>query len=99
MLGYIYVFTNKVFPNDILNIQVSFFDKEQFSDELNKHYLDPIKIVIQQPTVNILDAKDYLQDILKKYRYKKENFYKITTREINIILLNMTIRHSKKYIF
>ena len=37
MLGYIYVFTNKVFPNDILNIQISFLDKDQFSDELNKH--------------------------------------------------------------
>ena len=96
MLGYIYVFTNKLFPNNMLNIQISRFDKSTFSRELNKHYLDPIKIIIQQPTANIIEAEKYLSNILNKYKFNENsNFFRINLQKINYILLNMTIKHSK----
>jgi len=70
MLGYIYVYSNSMFPKNIINIQFSTDNSDEFSNMINKNYIDPIEILFIQPTVNIELTQYYLQ--LELIDYKKQ---------------------------
>ena len=94
MLGYIYVFTNKIFPENIFNIQYSISDPELFTIEFNKYYLDPINVLLIQPTVDLNKSQDYLNNELFEYKIK-DNFYNINKKQIKILLLKTIVNQIK----
>ena len=91
MLGYIYVYTNPMFPKNIINIQFSTDNTDEFSNIINKNYIDPIEIVFIQPTVKIELTQYYLQFDLLDYK-KTEQFYDITLKNLKSIIRKIMLQ-------
>ena len=85
MLGFIYVYTNILFPNNIINIQYSTYNTDKFSNIINKNYIEPIYILFIQPTVNLDLTKSVLELELSNYR-KHTQFYTIALKKLKPII-------------
>ena len=91
MLGFIYVYTNSMFPNNIISIQFSTYNIDQFKNIINKNYIDPIDILFIQPTVNIELLQYHLELQLSNYK-KTDNFYNISLKQLKPIIRDIMLK-------
>jgi hypothetical protein len=91
MLGNIFVYTQKHYPVNTFNINISNLDKEEFIESINKYHIDPIKLVLIQPVVNIKLFILKLKKELKKYHIK-HTFYDININILKKIIWNMILK-------
>ena len=95
MLGFIYIFTNPMFPENTLYIIDSYLEETQFIKQTNLNYIQPIKLLHKQPSNNILDTITRLDIKLKNYQIS-EHFYKITLLVIKKHLRNIILSYINK---
>lgn len=91
MLGFIYVYTNVMFPNNIINIQYSTYNIDDFSNIININYIEPIDILFIQPTINIELTQHLLELQLSTYN-KTEHFYMIKLIQLKPIIRNVILQ-------
>ena len=96
MLGYIYVFTNKMFPENIYNIQFSQSNINDFSKQMNHNYIETIDIVFTQPTVDLEQIQQLVKNQLNIFQ-NKPHFYNTSLSNIKKCILNISKQMCKQY--
>lgn len=96
MLGYIYVYTNIIYPSDQYCIIPSNKPLDEFINITNKKYESPINLFFYRPSLNYQELFTILTYCFKKY-IVSDFIYKIKINKIKIKIIDILSFQFKKY--